>query len=1215
LRDDEFCTSRHRKEYRERLARGLLQAQTNHVRSTRMAGFEEVLRSRDIAMEPLATAVKIDTRMSLEAAYSAFPLRVSDLAGAVLLPLDLRTVPAIRVVEKPRDEGAHTKGKPRHTDANGRNSMPSFLIPSPALNSCQSPQLEPHDPAGSAADLHICSSPAPLIAQPEKLKLPIFSLTLDLSVGEKGETKRKKGAQPATAAQETPAEVPPPAVTAAQPLRAPDPREVEAVPAREAQPLAWTASGLALPASDPAALFGAAAEAPAARITAVGEALTSPEASARTITAKAFDLAAAAEWSARAIALPSGIEQWLAEREAELSKPALAVANAPRALASSEAREREAAPAIELNSTAYPERQLAMPHAVSEELFPPELVDSEPPAVRPGEAPMAVPAPAAREASTLPAVALEHAGWVERGLSLSMPAVEFASGLRPAGLAAAKQPEAAEIIPGPRGVAEAIGAAPAAIAPALLLEPAEGQIGELVPAASLELQAVAIPTPAEAEAAASALVVPEAIATTATAVAAVPEFALEASLDAGAGGEGASIIAMPEPAALEAASSSAAPDTIATPAATAAPEFALEAATEAHAPAAAALTPAEIVPAASLAPMGFLSAPETIATPAATTAPEFALEAATEALTPAEIVPAASLAPMGLLPAPAAIEPAAAAAVNADSPWTVSEVLFPFEPSIEFVGAGIGLASAAAAEMPVRAAEVEPNVASEARPLSRVAELLMSPLDLEPEPPAYLTAEPPTLNKPLPFAAPAPAAREARPVGAPSPAALIFPPRTPAAVPQRPAPHGQEEFQAATANPAAALVGAPAAVSAEALRSGPAITAGLPLRPEADAADPGSTTPAGFILLDYHCQSVQAAPVPSFTWRWRIAATQLPELSLRTVPVKLEELIDEKKDLVRPFFQAVKVKVPKPSVRAQPIGLIAAAMLVAAVIGMGGHAAFTALRGGGSQSRTAEISRPDSSAPQVGVIPGGPTTVAAAPNAGKPGPITRLRQAIAERASLSLSETFDKGMEAWGQTKALAPGWVKSKDGYVRPGQLALYQPTLALSNYNMDFLGQIESKGMDWVVRAKDKQNYYAMKFKVIEPGLRPILAIVHYPVVNGVAGRRSETPLNVMVHNNSAYHITVNVEGKRIITAFEGQEVDRWIDDTLPKGGVGFFADAGERARVYWVKVSKNEDFLGRVCSYLAGDSGPGRSVAVLFPMEWDHGHGYNTIASNNY
>jgi hypothetical protein len=335
--------------------------------------------------------------------------------------------------------------------------------------------------------------------------------------------------------------------------------------------------------------------------------------------------------------------------------------------------------------------------------------------------------------------------------------------------------------------------------------------------------------------------------------------------------------------------------------------------------------------------------------------------------------------------------------------------------------------------------------------------------------------------------------------------------------------------------------------------------------------------------------------------------------------VKLEELIDEKKDVVRPFFEAAaKIKARRPAVGAYPFGLIAAALLVAAIVGMGGQMAFNALRGGGSATHVASSQdAPAETAPQLAAqVPATPATRPGPATASgkKPGPIARLRQAISNRAALELNDTFEKGLNSWGQAKALAPGWAKSKDGYVRPGQLALYQPSLPLSNYNMEFLGQIENKSMDWVVRAKDKQNYYAMKFKVTEPGLRPMIAMVHYSVVNGVPGRKSETPLNIMVHNNTAYHVNVAVEGHRIITAIEGQEVDRWIDDSLPKGGVGFFADAGERARVYWVRVSKNEDFLGRVCAYLAGDSAPAQSVAALFPMEWNPGYGYNAIAGHH-
>jgi hypothetical protein len=116
----------------------------------------------------------------------------------------------------------------------------------------------------------------------------------------------------------------------------------------------------------------------------------------------------------------------------------------------------------------------------------------------------------------------------------------------------------------------------------------------------------------------------------------------------------------------------------------------------------------------------------------------------------------------------------------------------------------------------------------------------------------------------------------------------------------------------------------------------------------------------------------------------------------------------------------------------------------------------------------------------------------------------------------------------------------------------------------------------------------------------VRPMVAIEHFPVVDGKKGHRTEVPLpELMFHNNTPYRVEVAVRGNRIITSIEGQEVDSWMDDTLPKkGGVGLFADAGERARVYWMKVSRNEDFLGRICAYLSGSTDGADTSADIWP-----------------
>src|SRR5262249_43613319 len=55
-------------------------------------------------------------------------------------------------------------------------------------------------------------------------------------------------------------------------------------------------------------------------------------------------------------------------------------------------------------------------------------------------------------------------------------------------------------------------------------------------------------------------------------------------------------------------------------------------------------------------------------------------------------------------------------------------------------------------------------------------------------------------------------------------------------------------------------------------------------------------------------------------------------------------------------------------------------------------------------------------------------------------------------------------------------------------------------------------------------------------------------------------------------------------------------FINDVLPSGGVGFFSDAGERARLYWAKVTRNDDWLGHVCAFLSG--GETRATAEVWP-----------------
>ena len=49
------------------------------------------------------------------------------------------------------------------------------------------------------------------------------------------------------------------------------------------------------------------------------------------------------------------------------------------------------------------------------------------------------------------------------------------------------------------------------------------------------------------------------------------------------------------------------------------------------------------------------------------------------------------------------------------------------------------------------------------------------------------------------------------------------------------------------------------------------------------------------------------------------------------------------------------------------------------------------------------------------------------------------------------------------------------------------------------------------------------------------------------------------------------------------QDQIVDVWSDNRLAAGGVGFFSDKGEQAKIRWIEVTHQSDFLGKLCAYL--------------------------------
>ncbi|MDX2151866.1 MAG: hypothetical protein SFV54_14095 [Bryobacteraceae bacterium] len=136
--------------------------------------------------------------------------------------------------------------------------------------------------------------------------------------------------------------------------------------------------------------------------------------------------------------------------------------------------------------------------------------------------------------------------------------------------------------------------------------------------------------------------------------------------------------------------------------------------------------------------------------------------------------------------------------------------------------------------------------------------------------------------------------------------------------------------------------------------------------------------------------------------------------------------------------------------------------------------------------------------------------------------------------------------------------------------QFSLYRPSMALSDYRVEFEGEVESKGLGWVMRFKDSKNYYAMKIQTSRPGDAHGAVFVRYAVVGGEEVDRFELPLAHKVRAGSKVKVRVDAKGPRLITSVQGQAVNEWSDTKLKTGGFGFLNTREERARIVQVRLS---------------------------------------------
>lgn len=77
--------------------------------------------------------------------------------------------------------------------------------------------------------------------------------------------------------------------------------------------------------------------------------------------------------------------------------------------------------------------------------------------------------------------------------------------------------------------------------------------------------------------------------------------------------------------------------------------------------------------------------------------------------------------------------------------------------------------------------------------------------------------------------------------------------------------------------------------------------------------------------------------------------------------------------------------------------------------------------------------------------------------------------------------------------------WTYDKNGFVNPGTLSLFEPSMHLTNYDLDALAQIDVKGLGLVFRAASSRDYQVARLVVEGSGPMPSLALARYAMISG--------------------------------------------------------------------------------------------------------------------
>ena len=165
-----------------------------------------------------------------------------------------------------------------------------------------------------------------------------------------------------------------------------------------------------------------------------------------------------------------------------------------------------------------------------------------------------------------------------------------------------------------------------------------------------------------------------------------------------------------------------------------------------------------------------------------------------------------------------------------------------------------------------------------------------------------------------------------------------------------------------------------------------------------------------------------------------------------------------------------------------------------------------------------------------------------------------------------IEENFNSGLDQWtGDTS----DWKLDAAG-ARPGGLALFRPTLTMTDYEFEFFTRIEARAVTFVFRSSNVSNHMRVTIAIVESGRYELRRCA---VIGGVEETPAVAPLPGVLRPGAAFTVKVRAWQNDFTIWLDGEVAARWTDGRLPSGGIGFVAPRNDRARVYWVRLSPSD------------------------------------------